>query len=345
MRKMKKIFAIVLAGTMCALNFGGQVVSAEEDNAAYGSYGDLIYRIETDGTLTIVDCKEEAEGVVVIPSESYDKPITKIEAFAFQNCKDITEVQIPDSVTEIDANAFADSFVQEQQDGPIYTVDSWVVSYDKEYAEVTLPEDIRGIANSTFSESEITKITIPGSVKTIPTNLFSFCENLEEVELNEGTTKIADNAFFACETLKKVNIPKTIEKIEYSAFCTCDSLENVDYAGNLEDWRKIQIDLRSSGNGPLRTATIHCSDGTSFQMMDYRGDVDEDGKTDTTDLFELMVYLAYRGAGLETNLTENQIVIADIDCNGQVDTTDMYYLMYYLALKGAGKNPSWNDIC
>ena len=317
MRKMKKIFAIVLAGTMCALNFGGQVVSAEEDNAAYGSYGDLIYRIETDGTLTIVDCKEEAEGVVVIPSESYDKPITKIEAFAFQNCKDITEVQIPDSVTEIDANAFADSFVQEQQDGPIYTVDSWVVSYDKEYAEVTLPEDIRGIANSTFSESEITKITIPGSVKTIPTNLFSFCENLEEVELNEGTTKIADNAFFACETLKKVNIPKTIEK----------------------------IDLRSSGNGPLRTATIHCSDVTSFQMMDYRGDVDEDGKTDTTDLFELMVYLAYRGAGLETNLTENQIVIADIDCNGQVDTTDMYYLMYYLALKGAGKNPSWNDIC
>lgn len=58
-----------------------------------------------------------------------------------------------------------------------------------------------------------------------------------------------------------------------------------------------------------------------------------------------MVYVAYRGVGLDGGFTDEQVVAADIDGDGKVDSTDIYYmLLYYVALQGAGKNPSWQDV-
>lgn len=57
-----------------------------------------------------------------------------------------------------------------------------------------------------------------------------------------------------------------------------------------------------------------------------------------------MVYVAYRGVGLDGGFTDEQVVAADIDGDGKVDSTDIYYMLYYVALQGAGKNPSWQDV-
>ena len=57
-----------------------------------------------------------------------------------------------------------------------------------------------------------------------------------------------------------------------------------------------------------------------------------------------MLYVAYCGAGMSGNLTDDQIAAADIDGDGSVDSTDVYYILYYVALQGAGKNPTWDFI-
>ena len=75
-----------------------------------------------------------------------------------------------------------------------------------------------------------------------------------------------------------------------------------------------------------------------------KGDVDGDGVLDTNDVFEAMLYVAYCGAGMSGNLTDDQIAAADIDGDGSVDSTDVYYILYYVALQGAGKNPTWDFI-
>ncbi|MFQ9436112.1 MAG: dockerin type I domain-containing protein [Ruminococcus callidus] len=54
--------------------------------------------------------------------------------------------------------------------------------------------------------------------------------------------------------------------------------------------------------------------------------------------------MAYCGAGMSGNLTDDQIAAADIDGDGSVDSTDVYYILYYVALQGAGKNPTWDFI-
>ena len=65
---------------------------------------------------------------------------------------------------------------------------------------------------------------------------------------------------------------------------------------------------------------------------------------DTNDVFEAMLCVAYRGAGMSSNLTADQIAAADIDGDGSGDSTDVYYIPYYVALQGAGKNPTWDFV-
>ena len=74
------------------------------------------------------------------------------------------------------------------------------------------------------------------------------------------------------------------------------------------------------------------------------GDLDGNGTVDTNDVFEAMLYVAYRGAGMSGGLRAEQITAADIDGDGSVDSTDVYYLLYYIALNGAGVRSTWADV-
>ena len=96
------------------------------------------------------------------------------------------------------------------------------------------------------------------------------------------------------------------------------------------------------------------------------GDVNLDGKVDSTDIYELMRYIAYVGAGfsdtklLETspdaadeNLSVLAYFLADADTEStegkntaekRLDPQDMFYVMYYVANRGAGVPVTWSDI-
>ena len=94
-------------------------------------------------------------------------------------------------------------------------------------------------------------------------------------------------------------------------------------------------------NSLLIYATKHFSDGTQATST---GDLDGNGTVDTNDVFEAMLYVAYCGAGMSGNLTDDQIAAADIDGDGSVDSTDVYYILYYVALQGAGKTPIFDTV-
>ena len=97
-----------------------------------------------------------------------------------------------------------------------------------------------------------------------------------------------------------------------------------------------------------------------------KGDANLDGKVDSTDIYELMRYIAYVGAGfsdtklLETspdaadeNLSVLAYFLADADTESTegkntaekwLDPQDMFYVMYYVANRGAGVPVTWSDI-
>ena len=73
----------------------------------------------------------------------------------------------------------------------------------------------------------ISCIAIPGTIKTIPDNLFAFPNSsLENVVLEEGVEIVGARAFAGCKKLKGVSLPGTLTEL-HGAFEGCTSLEQI----------------------------------------------------------------------------------------------------------------------
>lgn len=77
----------------------------------------------------------------------------------------------------------------------------------------------------------INEIQLPSTMKKIADIAFMGCENLTNVELNEGLEIIGNQAFLRCEKLKKVEIPSTVKTLTNDAYLNtfygCISLESI----------------------------------------------------------------------------------------------------------------------
>ena len=63
--------------------------------------------LDDETSYCLTDASKELEGKVVIPSSYEGKPVTLIEDYAFEDCVNITEVIIPNSILSIDYDAFS----------------------------------------------------------------------------------------------------------------------------------------------------------------------------------------------------------------------------------------------
>ena len=71
------------------------------------SVDDLTFSLTGDGTeYSVTDCQESASGSLDIPEEYNGLPVTSIGDYAIYNCRWLTSVNIPGSVTSIETGAF-----------------------------------------------------------------------------------------------------------------------------------------------------------------------------------------------------------------------------------------------
>lgn len=140
----------------------------------------------------IVIDAQTASGKVTIP-----EGVTVIGDMAFTNCKDITEVIIPEGVTSIEIDAFSYSGL----------------------TEITIPESVTSIEALAFYYcNSLTKIKIPFGVKSIEPLTFFGCSNLTDVTIPESVTSIDDYAFAWCDAFTEITIPKSVTSIGDMAF-------------------------------------------------------------------------------------------------------------------------------
>ena len=184
-----------------------------EDNYATVTYKDTNYN-SYSGSITI-------PSKITIQNKTFD--VRGINSNAFRDCKDLSSIIIPNSVTSIGDSAF--------------TGCSGLTS-------VTIPNSITSIGERAFSQcSGLTSVTIPNSVTSIGNFAFNGCASLKELIIEDGESslslgynKISNYStpeyglFYDCP-LETIHIGRNLSydnvTYSYSPFCRNTALQSI----------------------------------------------------------------------------------------------------------------------
>lgn len=109
-----------------------------------------------------------------------------------------------------------------------------------EVKELEVPDNIEGIGASAFCGCKnLTKISLPKSLKYIDNNAFALCPQLRVINLPNTLEVIGQYAFQGCSSLKSLRIPKSVRKIEHNAFYQMSAYFEIIYEGSSREWDNI----------------------------------------------------------------------------------------------------------
>ena len=158
-------------------------------------------------------------------------------------CSSLTSINLPDSITSMEGNPFAESGnltdirisadhpYLEMIDGVLFSKPDKRLIYYPSAATAksyVIPDGIQRIEEDAFDSCfSLTSVTIPDSVTTIGRSAFSSCRALTSVAIPDGVTSIDGWTFLDCSSLTSVIIPDSVTSIGDGAFADCDSLTSV----------------------------------------------------------------------------------------------------------------------
>lgn len=129
--------------------------------------------------------------IVQIPSVINGQSVVCIGENLFKGRKEIKEIVIPNTVSQIENSAFEKCSVE----------------------KVVLPDSIEQIGESAFSGSNITEIVFPPKVRRISSYVCGACRSLRTVVIL-GAEILGNRAFFWCDKLEKIFLPNTLRLID-----------------------------------------------------------------------------------------------------------------------------------
>ena len=199
--------------------------------------------------------------IVIYNGTTYS--VTAIGERAFDNCRTMTSVTIPNSVISIGLGAFGgcSGLTSIAIPNSVTAIGEWAFSECSGLTSLTIPRSVISIGAGAFSSCDgLTSVTIPKSVTAIDLNPFMRCSNLMYIWVENGNpnydsrgycnaiietasntlitgckntvilgsvTAIGKRAFYYCTGLTSLIIPSSVTAIDEEAFEGCSGLTSM----------------------------------------------------------------------------------------------------------------------
>ena len=177
------------------------------------------------GNYAFYDCR-------VLTNLTIPSSVTSIGESAFEYCRGLTSLTIPSSVTSIGESAFryCSGLTSLTIPSSVTSIGESAFEYCSSLTSLTIPSSVTLIWHYAFRGcSGLTSLTIPSSVTLIGGSVFSGCSGLTSLTIPSSVTSIGNNAFHGCSGLTSLTIPSSVTSIGSDAFSSCSSLTNLYY--------------------------------------------------------------------------------------------------------------------
>lgn len=162
----------------------------------------------SNGAEVRINAYEGTATEVVVPAEINGLPVTQLQTGVFRECKNLTSVTLPDTITEIPDNAFYKC---------------------TKLTSVSIPASVTRIGYAAFEGcTSMTSVDIPSGVTYIGGWAFCNCDALQTVTLPEGLVTLGRNAFGGADELGGVIVlPSTLTGLDAYTFSACKKMLGV----------------------------------------------------------------------------------------------------------------------
>lgn len=179
---------------------------------------------------------------------------------SFDNCLEIKELYLPDSIKEIKENAFIGctnletirfpehldsigngafdntAWFDSQPSGCVY-IKNVLYKYkgSEQQKDIVIKEGTTEIVGNAFFEAEsIQSVSLPDTLVSIGDGAFSGCSEIKEIIIPNNVTLLGKSAFIGCSKLTKVTLSRKLKAIDDSSFRNCTNLESITIPDSVE---------------------------------------------------------------------------------------------------------------
>ena len=148
----------------------------------------------------------------------------------FDKCSALKELHLPEGLTHMGDYALCSCTGLTELHLPegIDSIGDFGLAGLHGLTELILPPNIRSVGDYAFSSTDnVREIRLPDRCGSIGSFCFLSCTALENVYIPDGIEIIHNNTFHDCPNLREIRLPKTVNRIFYSAFALCTNLQDL----------------------------------------------------------------------------------------------------------------------
>ena len=190
----------------------------------------LLKRVEIDSVKNINDYAFFDD--IAINDLYIDADLYHIGNHAFDSCKSIPQVVLPETVREIGSHAFYDCNSMKSINVPVG------VAAIKEYTffgcasllDISIPDTVLSVGDYAYYGCVVAKtLDLSNTLKSIGAYAFYNCNQVKEIILPNTLKSIGDYAFRSCSSITEISIPDSVTELGDCVFYACTGLEQAEF--------------------------------------------------------------------------------------------------------------------